>query len=64
MVGWIKILVEAFRKLSKDPDYIKDMEKIGLVAGFMDNKATTKYVNNYVEVSQGVFDLMRQKMKK
>jgi tripartite-type tricarboxylate transporter receptor subunit TctC len=60
----IKILSDAFAKVSKDPAYIKDMEKIGLVADYMDSKQTTDYVDNYVKSSQKVFALMRDKLKK
>jgi len=50
--------------VSKDPAYIKDMEKIGLVADYMDSKQTSDYVDNYVKSSQKVFALMRDKLKK
>lgn|GEM_PF-4666343 len=60
----IKVLSDAFAKVSKDPAYIKDMEKIGLVADYMDSKQTSDYVDNYVKSSQKVFALMRDKLKK
>ncbi|MDA0657152.1 MAG: tripartite tricarboxylate transporter substrate binding protein, partial [Proteobacteria bacterium] len=60
----IKILSDAFGKLSKDPAFVADMKKIGLVAGYMNSKETTAYVDNYVKSSQKVFALMRDKQKK
>ena len=55
----IKVLSDAFGKLTKDPDYVKDMKKVGLVPSFMDSAQTTAYVNQYVKNNAGVFALMR-----
>jgi tripartite-type tricarboxylate transporter receptor subunit TctC len=60
----IKVLSDAFGKLTKDPAYVKDMKKVGLVPNHMDSAATTAYVNNYVSKNQAVFALMRSKQKK
>ena len=60
----IKVLSDAFGKLTMDAAYIKDMKKVGLVPSFMDSAATTAYVNRYVKNNQSVFALMREKQKK
>ena len=60
----IKILSDAFAKLTKDPDYVTDMKKVGLVPSFMDSAATTAYVSRYVANNSAVFALMREKQKK
>jgi tripartite-type tricarboxylate transporter receptor subunit TctC len=60
----IKILSDAFAKVSKDPAFIEDMKKIGLVADYMDSKETTAYVNDYVKNNGAVFAMMRERMKK
>ena len=60
----IKVLSDAFGRLTKDPAYVKDMKKVGLVPNFMDSAATTAYVNNYVAKNQAVFALMKSKQKK
>ncbi len=60
----IKVLSDAFAKLTKDPDYVTDMKKVGLVPSFMDSAATTAYVNKYVANNEAVFALFREKRKK
>ena len=60
----IKVLSDAFAKLTKDPDYVTDMKKVGLVPSFMDSAATTAYVSRYVANNSAVFALMREKQKK
>jgi len=60
----IKVLSDAFGKVTMDTAYIKDMKKVGLVPSFMDSAATTAYVNSYVKNNQSVFALMREKQKK
>lgn len=60
----IKVLSDAFGKLTMDAAYIKDMKKVGLVPSFMDSAAITAYVNSYVKNNQSIFALMREKQKK
>ena len=60
----IKVLSDAFGKLTKDPAYVKDMKKVGLVPSFMDSAATKAYVDRYVKNNATVFALMREKQKK
>ena len=57
-------LRKAISSIAADPDFQKDMEKVGLVADFWDHKKTDSFIANYVKRNGFVFTAMRKKKKK
>ncbi|MZP30599.1 tripartite tricarboxylate transporter substrate binding protein [Heliobacterium undosum] len=52
----VRTLREGFRNICKDPEYLKDMERIGQPAEYMSGEEFTAYCDQYYEEAKGLIE--------
>lgn len=60
----VAFLRKGMAAMAKDPEFKKEMAKVGLVADFWDYQRTDSFINNYVKNNEFVFTAMSKKKTK